>query len=150
MKWKKSRCNKLHFFTFSSVMPSNSESGWSGSTCKDARWGLASLFTTSWNCLKYPLFHAYAKKSSLYQFISMIFDGKSMTLYFVITTASSQIGHFSSALSSDTKSVTRIYFLNFAISTSKREIKTFPLWEDFRANVLKRTFKPRIEEWTTP
>ena len=76
----------------------------------------------------------------------MIFDGKSMTLYFVIMTALSQIGHFSSALSSDTKSVTRIYLFNFAISTSKREIKTFPLWEDFRANVLKRTFKTRIEE----
>ena len=47
-----------------------------------------------------------------------------MKLFFVIMAALSQIGHFSSALSSDTKSVTRIYFFfNFAIIISRREIK---------------------------
>ena len=69
-----------------------------------------------------------------------------MKLYFVIMAASSQIGHFSSALSYDTKSVTRIYFFHFAISISTPEKKKFPLWEDFCANVLKRTFKPKIAE----
>ena len=50
-----------------------------------------------------------------------------MKLYFVIMAALSQIGHFSSALSYHTKSVTRIYFFHFAISIStpeKRKIST--------------------------
>ena len=39
--------------------------------------------------------------------------GKSTKIYFVIRAALSQIGHFSSALLSDTKSVTPIYFFEF-------------------------------------
>ena len=38
---------------------------------------------------------------------------KSMKLYFVIMADLSQIEHFSSALSSETKSATPIYYLNF-------------------------------------
>ena len=41
--------------------------------------------------------------------------GKSSKLNFVVTAALSQIGHFSSALSSDTKSVNHIYVLDFVI-----------------------------------
>lgn len=79
MKRKKSHSKKLHFFSqFSSLVPTNSQSGWNGSTCEDARWGLASMSMTSlmtWNCLKYPLLKTYAKKSSLYLLLSIIFDG---------------------------------------------------------------------------
>ena len=48
-----------------------------------------------------------------------------MKLYFVVTAALSQIGHFSSALSSDTKSVNPIYFFDFAISISRPQMTNF-------------------------
>ena len=50
-----------------------------------------------------------------------------MELFFVIMADLSQIEHFSSALSSETKSVTSLYFFDFGISNSspnsRREIK---------------------------
>ena len=61
---------------------------------------------------------------------------KSMKLYFVIMADLSQIGHFSSALSSETKSLTPIYYLSFGIGNSspnsRGEMKKFPLWEDLK------------------
>ena len=69
-----------------------------------------------------------------------------MKLYFVISAALSQIGHFSSALSSDVKSVNPICFFDFARSISRREINKFPVLEYFSATSLRRTFKPWIAE----
>ena len=60
-----------------------------------------------------------------------------MKLCFVVMAGLSQIGHFPSAFSSETKSVTPCIFLILdLIPNSRREMKKIPLWEDLRANVL--------------
>ena len=76
MKWKNSRCNKL-YFNFVPLCHQIPEVVETLALARTLDVDLASMFTTSlttWNCLKYPLLKAFAKKS-LYQFISMIFYG---------------------------------------------------------------------------
>ena len=51
-----------------------------------------------------------------------------------------KLRHFSTAIFSETKSVTPIFFFIFGVSTlstnSRREMKKISPWEDFGANVL--------------
>ena len=73
-------------------------------------------------------------------------------LHLVIMTDLSKLGHFSTAIFSQTKSVTPIFFSIFGVSTlstnSREEMKKISPQEDFGANVLKTQMRKRSSCWS--
>ena len=87
------------------------------------------------------IFYFYAQKPSLWHIIFVIFDGwvdEATSRYDDLTI---EIGAFSLAIFSGTKSMNPNFFFIFGISNLwlnfGREMKQISMWEDFHANIVK-------------